>query len=397
MPILHILANRQALPTQALYDDEKYDFICKPITSTNLLDSLLRALGHKDLLNLQSTSTALAEQSTKGALQGAKILLVEDNEINQELATELLNHHGIEVVVANNGQEAIDFLNSEYFDGVLMDCQMPVKDGYTATKEIRKNPKFKDLAIIAMTANVMAGDREKAIQSGMNEHIGKPINTHELFTKLAQWVTPSIANNSKTLSSQATNSPITMPELDGIDIKAGLAIAQNDQVLYRRLLLKFKDNYADTIESMAAAASNKDFETIENLAHNLKGVAGNIAAKQLYKYCQLLEDNAVEHDIKPLIIAQCQDELSRILTTLAQLEHPVPTELDFDLSACKVLLAQLVIDVDNYDVAAIDTIRTLLSMTPQQAYHQQLKDLMAKIESYEFDDAALLLKTISIA
>ena len=230
----------------------------------------------------------------------------------------------------------------------------------------------------------------------MNEHIGKPINTQELFTKLAQWVIPSKVNDDEVLSSKTANNPITIPELDGIDLKAGLAIAQNDQALYRRLLLKFKDNYADAFESIAIAANNKDFKSVENLVHSLKGVAGNIAAKPLYEYCQSLEDNALKHDIKPLVLAQCRDELNRIITSLAKLEHAVPIDLDFDLTTCKALKAQLVIEVDNYDVAALDTIHTLMSMTQQQTYHQQLKGVMSKVEVYEFDDAAILLKEISI-
>jgi len=117
-------------------------------------------------------------------LAGAKILLVEDNEINQELACELLANAGIIVTIANDGQEALDILSQESFDGVLMDCQMPVMDGYTATTKIRNQEQFKQLAVIAMTANVMSGDREKALSAGMNDLIGKPINVGDMFTTI---------------------------------------------------------------------------------------------------------------------------------------------------------------------------------------------------------------------
>lgn len=399
LPILHILSNQQEVPPPALNQDERYYVTRKPITSSNLLDSLLITLGKESLRNLKRKSPPLAEQSAINALQGKKVLLVEDNEINQELATELLTHHHIKVVVANNGQEAIDYLNHEIFDGVLMDCQMPIKDGYTATREIRQDPRFRDLPIIAMTANVMAGDREKALDSGMNEHIGKPINTGELFTKLAQWLIPnhpSSPNIDSEPSSQAINSPMTLPALDGIDTQAGLAIAQNNHQLYLRLLLKFRDNYGNAIEPIAAALENNDYATIEQLAHTLKGVAGNVGAKQLYEFCQTLEDNAIEHDIKAMTLAQCKGELNRIQVALNQLAHQQPSDVNFNLAACEALIAQLVLDVDNYDVAAIDTVHTLLSMTQQQTYHQQLKDIMSKIENYEFDDAAMLLKEINI-
>ena len=408
LPILHILPNKQKNSEVALKGNEKYSTLCKPITSSNLLDSLLSALAQENLRSVQYNASPYEVPLAINTLQGARVLLVEDNEINQEVATELLTHHGVKVVVSNNGQEAIDRLNHEHFDCVLMDCQMPIKDGYTTTRELRQDPRFIDLPIIAMTANVMAGDRQKALDSGMNEHIGKPINTDELLVKLTKWVKTKSTHNANTLDKIAKtpddkaqsltdkNKQITIPELDGIDIKAGLAIAQNNQALYLRLLLKFKANYINAITPISTALNNHDFTQIELLAHTLKGVAGNIGAIALYKLCQQLENNAIQRDIKPLLLRQCQDELSRIELALAPLEHQEPADINFNMSDCKALMAQLIIDLEHCDVAAIDSIHTLLSMTQQQTYHQALKKIMAKIEVYEFDDAAVLLKKINI-
>ncbi|MBF0214243.1 MAG: response regulator, partial [Magnetococcales bacterium] len=120
-------------------------------------------------------------------LKGARVLLAEDNEMNQELALDLLNQAGMEVVLANNGQEALDLLTKDdRFDAVLMDCQMPVMDGYTATRKIRENPAWGEMPIIAMTANAMAGDREKVMAAGMVDHIAKPLNVGEMFETLAR-------------------------------------------------------------------------------------------------------------------------------------------------------------------------------------------------------------------
>ena len=397
LPILHILPSPKEVSTRVLNDDKKYYVTSKPITSSNLLDSLLLALGQENLHNISYKSAPLEEQSAIKTLQGAKILLVEDNEINQELATELLSHHGIEVIVANNGQEAIDFLNNESVDGVLMDCQMPIKDGYTATREIRQNAQFADLPVIAMTANVMAGDREKALRAGMNEHIGKPINTQELFTKMALWITPRNPKRSLTLPSTSSSQDISLPNLDGIDISAGLAITQNNNTLYLRLLHKFKENYRDAITPMVDALEQGDFHALEHLAHTLKGVAGNICANALYAYCQTVESNAVEQGVSSAMLAQCQNELDRLQSSLLQLPPLAQSDLAFDEQACRVLFEQLVIDVDNYDVAAIDTIRALLAMTKEQKYNQQLNNILAKVEVYEFDDAATLLKEIELS
>ncbi len=330
------------------------------------------------------------------ALKGTKVLLVEDNQINQELAAELLESHGIEVVIANNGQEAIERLNDAHFDGVLMDCQMPIKDGYTTTQELRLDPRFTDLPIIAMTANMMSGDREKALRAGMNEHIGKPINTHELFVKLSQWLTPNKLADTTVLSLSDEKNEIIFPELKGIDTAVGLAITQNNRRLYHRLLLKFKKHNAQAIEPITAAVNKQDFVAVEQLAHTLKGVAGNIGATKLSELCQTLESSAIEKSVSQQLLIQCQDELNLIQSSLISLQGEQVTTNSFDISSCKALLAQLSADIDNYDVTAIDTLNSLLTMTQQQSYYQKLQEIMVKVEVYEFDDAAALVKEINI-
>ncbi|WP_175474828.1 ABC transporter substrate-binding protein [Colwellia chukchiensis] len=401
LPVLQVLASRQDIGANQFTKDDKLFYIYKPITASNLLDNILLALGKTDLRKRSYQATPRAEQVAINAIRGARILLVEDNEISQELATELLQHHGIDVEIANNGQEAIDRLQQslhadERFDCVLMDCQMPVKDGYTATEELRADPKFNDLPIIAMTANVMAGDREKALKAGMNEHIGKPINTQELFTKLAQWLDISTLNAQHKLNEPDVSDPPTLPELAGIDTSAGLAIAQHDAALYLRLLLKFKANYQDAINPIATAFSQANFARAEQLAHTLKGVAGNIGATQLYQLSQSLEASAQQQAPATELIIQAQEELTIIQQGLAQLSAPEPQHTRFNLAECKTLMTKLMTEVDNYDVAAIDTIATLLAMTQEQNYHQQLKDIMAKVAVYEFDDAAQLIKAIKL-
>jgi PAS domain S-box-containing protein len=164
--------------------------LSKPITSSSLLDACRTALGRstssQDRKALRNEILGVHHAS----LRGARILLVEDNPINQELARDLLGRAAIEVTVAEDGQQAIDILGRESFDGVLMDCQMPVLDGYAATAILRREPRLRGLPIIAMTANAMAGDRDKALAAGMNDHIGKPINVAEMFATLARWISP---------------------------------------------------------------------------------------------------------------------------------------------------------------------------------------------------------------
>jgi len=165
--------------------------LTKPVTPSTLFDACAMALGIAPRTNTRGARHEETILDCEARLSGARILLVEDNAINQELAVELVRGADIEVTVAGDGRQALDLLERQHFDGVLMDCQMPVMDGYAATRALRQQPRLKDLPVIAMTANAMAGDREKVIAAGMNDHIAKPINVDELFAKLAQWLRPA--------------------------------------------------------------------------------------------------------------------------------------------------------------------------------------------------------------
>jgi len=167
--------------------------LTKPVTPSTLFDASLQAIGRPRQHAPRKELREEALQSHLAALAGAHVLLVEDNPINQELAHELLSRVQIVVQVAENGREAIDMLSRERFDAVLMDCQMPVMDGYAATRELRQHAQWRDLPVIAMTANAMVGDRERVLAAGMNDHISKPINRAEMFATLARWVRPAAA------------------------------------------------------------------------------------------------------------------------------------------------------------------------------------------------------------
>ena len=147
-----------------------------------------KQIAHSDKIDSSAEiSKGTVNQALK-KIRGSRILIVEDNEINQELAMELLTSNNIVVETANDGLEALNILADQKFDGILMDCQMPVMDGYEATRKIREQEKFKELPIIAMTANAMVGDREKALDAGMNDHIAKPIDPDEMYRIMAKWI-----------------------------------------------------------------------------------------------------------------------------------------------------------------------------------------------------------------
>ena len=316
--IILVTAHGRDEALKASLDIDVSCVMTKPVTPSSLLDAIMIAMG-KEIAAVSRVSRSKNEaKDAIVSLQGAKILLVEDNDINQELAQELLQNNGLSVVVANNGQEALDILENESFDGILMDCQMPVMDGYTATKKIRAQSKYIDLPILAMTANAMAGDREKVLEAGMNDHIAKPINVSGMFTVMAKWITSlaektNVQTNTKHVHQDATTpSDAQLPIIEGVDIHSGLAIAQGNVSLYRKLLFKFYDNYTDFESVFVSALSDSDQEAAERCAHTLKGVAGNLGAYKVQEIAGLIETACTNNDE-----AEIKRNLQEILLVLS--------------------------------------------------------------------------------
>ena len=188
--MLTAFSREDALLTLADQHVTVHGVLTKPVTPSTLVEACTLALRKAPVENTRSARRSQTRRSVHARLAGAKILLVEDNAINQELAVELLTDAGIDVTVAEDGRKALDVLQRQRFDGVLMDCQMPVMDGYEATRLLRQQPHLRDIPVIAMTANAMVGDREKVLAAGMNDHIVKPINIDDMFATLARWVRP---------------------------------------------------------------------------------------------------------------------------------------------------------------------------------------------------------------
>jgi len=185
--------------------------LMKPVTPSTLFDACSQVFG---LAVPDSPGTTKREEAMHGhqaRLRGAQILLVEDNAINREIALTVLRLADIDVSVACDGQEALDMLGRQHFDGVLMDCQMPVMDGYAATRALRQQPQWRELPVIAMTANAMVGDREKVLAAGMNDHVAKPIKVEELFATLARWVRPAVVGPEHAPEAASSKSRIDPP------------------------------------------------------------------------------------------------------------------------------------------------------------------------------------------
>ncbi|UWX04400.1 response regulator [Pseudoxanthomonas sp. NC8] len=265
----------------------------KPVTPSILLEAVGLVLGKGVVVETRAREKDQHHSDATARLRGARVLLVEDNDLNQELAMELLANAGIEAVVAGNGREALDILAGDTrFDGVLMDCQMPVMDGYEATRAIRATPALAGMPVIAMTANALVGDREKVIAAGMQDHIAKPLNVGEMFATLARWIRPAGGEGATATAASGpagTTVPLAGMELPGIDVKAGLATAMDNESLYLRLLRKFRDSQGDFARVFAESQSGADRVAPARVAHTLKGTAGNIGARGVQEVAGALE------------------------------------------------------------------------------------------------------------
>ena len=266
-------------------------FLLKPVNPSVLFDTIIQA--HSE--ELPDTSRIAKQKEDADALQlirGARILLVEDNEINQQVAKEILEGADLVVSLADDGQQAVEAVKANSYDVVLMDIQMPVMDGYTATREIRNlKSEISNVPIIAMTAHAMAGDEDKSLQAGMNGHVTKPIDPDQLFSTLQKWIQPGekrtptreadVSDAKAALTQKAPPLSALPDSLPGFDLAEGLKRLQGNQKLYRKLLLDFGANYTQVATEIHAALDKKDFKHAHSLVHNLKGLAGNLAASAL--------------------------------------------------------------------------------------------------------------------
>ena len=426
--------------------------LLKPTTPSNLLEAVGSALNPQGVEAAAKPLSLQTPVDIQQQLNGARVLLVEDNLMNQELATELLQQAGMVVVIAENGQHALDILASApAFDGVLMDCQMPVMDGYTATRLLRQDPRWASLPVIAMTANAMAGERERVLQAGMNDHISKPLVVQEMFNTIARWMharqagdtpgehaaqlpAPTPAQSPAPASALAPPDALALADPQwtahaagaGIDAALGLLRANGDPVLYQKMLLRFRQGHADFGAQFARALAHADPQdaAAQRLAHTLMGSAGTIGATTLQRLAQGLEsacrDGLAPQQLAPLL----QDVVQALQTVLHGLETvekaqfsglktvaathaerpdnalPVPVPVPVhtlprdELQRTLQALAQC---IARYDVEALDLSQALQAGVPQTALQPALRALELALQSFDFDAAATHLEQLNRA
>ncbi|WP_299569979.1 PAS domain S-box protein [uncultured Shewanella sp.] len=374
-------------------------YITKPVSASRLLDAIMSALGKQGHMPVRAKATELNE-ALLDQLKGKKILLVEDNDMNQEVATEFLEQVGIELTIADNGQIALDKLNQQDFDLVLMDCQMPVMDGYTATEHIRKNAAYELLPIIAMTANAMAGDKEKCLNVGMNDHVAKPIEVSLLYQTLIKYLGENnVAIELASPQKASVDIVETWPQHPDIDVDRGLQLVQNSARLYRKILTRFVEGKRNIASQISTAVETNNRDDAIRFAHTLKGVSGNLASNKLSELAQELEKNLID-EVEFSVELNATDELVQSLCDAIdlwlnnnELKESVESIEFISNDAFVELLDKLLELLDEGDASATDMIDSLQQQVSQQTW-QQLKPVGLMIKGYQFEDALEQIKQL---
>jgi signal transduction histidine kinase/HPt (histidine-containing phosphotransfer) domain-containing protein/ActR/RegA family two-component response regulator len=286
-------------------------------------------LAPSDALPVQSRSIK-ADDATLARLHGRRVLLVEDNRLNQEVATQFLRRAGLVVSVAENGRVALERLAEASFDVVLMDCQMPVMDGYEATRLIRAQPQYRELPIIAMTANALVGDRERSLEAGMNDHLTKPVNATALYQILLRWMDsaqPLVTATTELLPLTPPAASMEIAAVDALprlDVTTALDNMAGMQDLYLEAAEMFLVDAPLQFHALQTALAVSDLPTANRAAHTLKGMAASLGAERLRAWAYQMEHACRESD------------LSRI----ASLMQPLEMELDASCAELRAYMAQ---------------------------------------------------------
>ncbi|WP_378954711.1 response regulator [Pelosinus sp. sgz500959] len=387
-------------------------FLVKPITPSVLFNAAMELFGKINRQPLCSLPRMFSDPEGWNSLQGVKILLVEDNEINLQVAREIMEDRNIIVTVARNGREAVKLVREIEFDGVLMDIQMPEMDGLEATKIIRRDHPVHELPIIAMTADVVV-DRIKAyLAAGMNDSIFKPIAIEQMFNTLHKWVKPQSVRlkpmQNKEFLGTKEESPIVIPQLAGINVEAGLARVSSNTKLYRKLLVQFLENHEKTVDVLQKTLQEGDHAVLKMSLHTLKGVAGTIGADDLYHEVQKMENytNDGMHEKMALQMENLYKNLLQVLDSIRWFKDSAPDvipsvlkEREFDHPTIseedKILLESLQGYLTNYDMEATVVFEKLKILPIASIYQTEFKKIQTLMNHYDFEGALNQLNEVA--
>jgi CheY-like chemotaxis protein len=323
--------------------------------------------------------------------------LAEDNALNQQVASELLSDAGFHVDIAGNGQIACEMATSGEYDLILMDMQMPVMDGLTATRTLKSLPTCAGTPIVAMTANAMQSDREQCLASGMVDHLAKPIDPEELFRTLLKWIKPVRRVEPAAPANRAGEAQPLPDTIPGLDRVKGVRLVGGNASRYAAILRRFVESQAEAPEAIRLALDAADISQAELLAHTLKGLAGTIAAAELYHAASAVERVLAEGAPRETIDAALNALISRCAWQIEAIRNALPTQVgesdagkSFDpaliADTCAQLRALLLSSSGDVGVF-VESNKTVL----QSAFPGQFTALRTAVEKFEMEAALEIL------
>lgn len=376
-------------------------FLVKPVSEPALYDMLVNHFANTEFLGTAPTGSALPYYS---GLEGVRILLAEDNEINQQIVVEQMESVGVIIDVVNNGREAVEKIISssrQIYDAILMDLQMPEMGGLEATRIIRADTRFGNIPILAMTAHAMVEERERCLAVGMNDHIIKPVDRDTILQALVYWIKKDQQPIKHTaVFEQSALEPLQIP---GIDTEAGLLRVVGNQKLYLSLLRQFCQGQFDVAARIGEALADQDRIGAERIVHTIKGIVGNIGAVTAQEAAEQLE-SLILKNAGSAAIQQALHHFDAIMTTLVNhikltpgvivTERPVETTV-LDQNAFKLVLATLTGYLADDDSVAIDYFDGARDQFRVACNDADFTELDKVIHKFEFSQALQQLKAIA--
>ncbi|HKI48258.1 MAG TPA: response regulator, partial [Desulfobacteria bacterium] len=403
-------------------------FLLKPVKCSVLFETVLEALGKKSGSKTDGLEQALKTDRTWTPLfPGARVLLAEDDSVNQEVVVKLLGMEGIVVDIAEDGAKAVEAVRRRSYDAILMDIQMPELDGYEATRCIRAleleaqgfqgekdhqpSARPKRVPIVAMTAHAMQGDRNKCLEAGMDGYVSKPIDPDRLVSALKRWMDPS-ATKDRPMPAVYCERLSSFPALDGLDVKAGLRRLRGDTALYGNLLRDFSLKATARIDAIKDALVAHDTKKAMTLVHGLKGVAGNLSAWKLHLAATDLEtalrtgkgDQGIPSSRILTKFGAMEDALAGTLGSIRDCEkflereagHADDKEVEEIMGAKEVrsMLVQFSEHLAAKHVAVQDLMPRVARCLRARGVDREIKQLRAKVDMFDFDGAREILKSV---